>query len=300
MQNTDELATRGRNEVAPSPVATAAKPSPRAHVFKPSRAWPGINFRELWRFRELFFFVVWRDIKVRYAQTVLGAGWAILQPVLNMVVFTLVFGNFAKVPSEGVPYPIFSLTALVIWTYFSTALNQAGQSLVGNPALITKIYFPRLVIPFAPVLAGLVDLAIAFVILIVMMAGYSLMPSLQVVFVLPLFIIVALMSAAGAGCWLAALNIQYRDIKYVSPFLVQVWMYMSPVVYPMSSVPERFRVYYALNPMSGVIEAFRSVLLRARPLDWGLAGISIAASVVLFATGTLYFRHTEKVFADVA
>jgi len=313
--NIDEVAVQvegtapGGTELAEAPLEAGAAsprtrvpsvPSPRAHIRKPSRPWPGVNVRELWRYRELFFFLVWRDIKVRYAQTVLGAGWAILQPVLNMVVFTLIFGSFAKVPSEGVPYPVFSLTALVPWTYFSTALNLSGQSLVGNPNLITKVYFPRLVIPFSPVLAGLVDFCIAFVILLAMMGFYHRVPVPLALGVVPLLVLVTVMTAAGVGSWLAALNIRYRDIKHVSPFLVQAWMYLSPVVYPMSSVPARYRPIYALNPMSGVIEGFRSVLLQSRPIDWGMQAISIGAALVLFVTGLLYFRHTEKVFADVA
>ena len=269
-------------------------------IIEPAGSWPRIDLQELWAYRGLFFFLVWRDIKVRYAQTVLGAGWAILQPVLTMLVFTVIFGNFADIPSDGVPYPVFSLAALVPWTYFSTAFTGAGNSLVSSTNLITKVYFPRLVIPLAPVLAGLVDFAIAFVILIVMMLAFGIFPSPEAVVLLPLLLIAMMMTAAGVGCWLAALNILYRDVKYVIPFLVQVWMYASPIVYPASLVPERYRLLYALNPMVGVIEGFRSVLLGTQTVAWHTIGISLAAGAVLFITGAVYFRRMERVFADVA
>lgn len=287
------------------PDAVNAPPKPLsqlAHrlVIEPSGRWPTVDGRELWAYRGLFFFLVWRDIKVRYAQTVLGAGWAILQPVLTMIVFTIIFGNFAGIPSEGVPYPVFSLAALVPWTYFSTALSGASNSLVASTNLITKVYFPRLVIPLAPVLAGLVDLAIAFAVLLVVMLAYGMLPTAESLLVLPVLMVVMMMTAAGVGCWLAALNIQYRDVKYVVPFLVQVWMYLSPIVYPMSMVPEKYRTLYALNPMAGVIEGFRSVLLGTQAVAWSTIAVSLLAGVVLFVSGALYFRRTERVFADVA
>ena len=269
-------------------------------VIEPAGRWPKIDFRELWEYRGLFFFLVWRDIKVRYAQTVLGAGWAILQPVLTMVVFTIIFGNFAKIPSDGVPYAVFSLAALVPWTYFSTAFSGASNSLVSSTNLITKIYFPRLVIPFAPVLAGLVDMAIAFAILLLVMLSFGIVPSVGAVILVPVLTLVMMFAAAGVGCWLSALNIQYRDVKYVTPFLVQVWMYASPIVYPMSLVPEEYRPFYALNPLAGVIEGFRSVLLGTGSIAGSTIAISFLMSVVLLVTGVLYFRRTERLFADVA
>ena len=269
-------------------------------VIEPSGRWPKIDFRELWAYRGLFFFLVWRDVKVRYAQTVLGAGWAILQPVLTMVVFTIIFGNFAKIPSDGVPYAVFSLAALVPWTYFSTAFSGASNSLVSNTNLITKIYFPRLVIPFAPVLAGLIDLAIAFVILLLVMLSFGIVPSLAAVVFVPLLTLGMIFAAAGVGCWLSALNIQYRDVKYVTPFLVQVWMYASPIVYPMSLVPEKYRPFYALNPLAGIIEGFRSFLLGTSSVAGSTIAVSLLMSVVLLVSGVLYFRRTERVFADVA
>lgn len=268
-------------------------------IIEPSGPWPRIDLRELWAYRNLFLFLVWRDIKVRYAQTVLGAGWAIIQPVLAMVVFTVIFGNFAKIPSDGVPYPVFSLAALVPWIYFSTALTTASNSLIANPNLITKVYLPRLVIPLAPVLAGLVDFAIALVILFAMMLAFGIVPSSGVA-VLPILVLIMMMAAAGIGCLLAALNIQYRDVKHIVPFLVQVLMFASPIVYPMSLVPEAYRVAYALNPMAGVIEGFRSVLLGTNSISWSLLSVSAVSSVVFLTIGALYFRRMERVFADVA
>ena len=268
-------------------------------IIEPSGPWPRIDLRELWAYRNLFLFLVWRDIKVRYAQTVLGAGWAILQPVIAMVVFTVIFGNFAKIPSDGVPYPVFSLAALVPWIYFSTALTTASNSLIANPNLITKVYLPRLVIPIAPVLAGLVDFAIALVILFAMMLAFGIVPSSGVA-VLPMLVLIMMMAAAGIGCLLAALNVQYRDVKHIVPFLVQVLMFASPIVYPMSLVPEAYRVAYALNPMAGVIEGFRSVLLGTNSISWSLLSVSAVSSVVFLTIGALYFRRMERVFADVA
>lgn len=269
-------------------------------VIQPARRLPGINARELWAYRGLFFFLVWRDIKVRYAQTVLGAGWAILQPVLTTAVFAVIFGRLARIPSDGVPYPVFALAGLVPWTYFSTALAGAGGSLVSSTHLITKVYFPRLVIPFAPILAGVVDFAVAFVVLLGGMLAYGLVPSPAAVVMVPLLLLSMVLTVAGAGCWLAALNIQYRDVKYVLPFLLQVWMYASPIVYPASLVPERWRALYALNPMVGIIEGFRAVLLRTGSVDWTTLGASALSGAVLFVSGVLYFRRTERVFADVA
>lgn len=267
---------------------------------RPAGRWPRVDVRELWRYRGLFFFLVWRDVKVRYAQTVLGAGWAILQPLLTMVVFSAIFGGFAKIPSDGVPYPVFSLAALVPWTYFSTALAGSSNSLVANSNLITKVYFPRLVVPLASVLASLVDFAIGLVMLFLVMAGYGMFPSAEALLVLPLVVLGMMLVASGVGCWMAALNVQYRDVKYVVPFLVQVWMYLSPVVYPMSEVPAQYRAVYALNPMAGVIEAFRAVLLGTGAVSYRLIGFSLGVGVVVFVTGALYFRRMERVFADVA
>lgn len=267
-------------------------------VIEPRKGW-GFDLGELWEYRGLFGFLVWRDIKVRYAQTVLGAGWAILQPFLTMIVFTIIFGNFAGISSDGVPYPVFSLAGLVPWTYFSTAITNSSASLIANTNLITKIYFPRLVIPLSPVLAGLVDLAIAFVILAAAMLFYGVSGTMAAWVVVPLAVLIAAMTAAGVGCWLSALNLQYRDVKYVVPFLVNVWMYASPIVYPMSIIPEEYRLLVGLNPMAGVIEGFRSSLLQTTEVSWPLLGVSLVSSIGFFLTGSLYFRRTERVFADV-
>ena len=269
-------------------------------VIEPAGRWPRIDLRELWAYRGLFFFLVWRDVKVRYAQTVLGAGWAILQPVLTMLVFTVIFGRFANIPSDGVPYAVFSLAALVPWTYFSTALSGASNSLVSSTNLITKVYFPRLVIPFAPVLAGLVDFAVALLVLGATMLFFGIVPGPLALLVVPLLVVAMMLTSAGVGCWLAALNIQYRDVKHVTPFLVQVWMYASPIVYPMSLVPERWHGVYALNPMAGIVEGFRAVLLGTSAVSWPTIALSLAVGAGLFVTGSLYFRRTERVFADVA
>ncbi|HEX8692064.1 MAG TPA: ABC transporter permease [Longimicrobium sp.] len=286
------------------PAADAPRPARKAGaptlVIEPSGRFPRIGVRELWAYRGLLFFLVWRDIKVRYAQTVLGAGWAVLQPVLTALVFTAVFGLLARIPSEGVPYPVFALAALVPWTYFSTALAGSSNSLVANTNLITKVYFPRLVIPLAPVLAGLVDFAVALVVLLAVMLGYGMVPSPASLVVVPLLVLVMVLTAAGIGCWLSALHIQYRDVRHVVPFLVQVWMYASPIVYPASLVPGRYRALYALNPMVGVIEGFRGVLLGTPGPSWGALALSLAVGLALLASGALYFRKTERVFADVA
>jgi lipopolysaccharide transport system permease protein len=271
-----------------------------AYLVQPAERWPRVDLGELWRYRGLFYFLVWRDVKVRYAQTVLGAGWAVLQPVFTMVVFTVIFGNLARLPSDGVPYAVFSLTALVPWTYFSVALAGASNSLVGSANLITKVYFPRLVVPFAALLVGLVDFAIAFAILLAMLLAFGILPAASSLLVLPLLVGCMVACAAGVGCWLAALNVRYRDVRAITGFLVQVWMYASPIVYPMSMVPERYRTLYALNPMAGVVEGFRAVLLGTQPVPWPAIGLSLAVSLALLVSGVLYFRRVESTFADVA
>jgi lipopolysaccharide transport system permease protein len=267
---------------------------------QPAGRWPSIDLRELWQFRGLLLFLVWRDIKVRYAQTIMGAGWAVLQPVIAMVVFTIIFGHFARIPSDGVPYAVFSLTALVPWTYFSTALTSSSNSLVLYPNLVTKVYFPRLMIPLAPVFAGLVDLAIAFTLLMVILAASGYFPAWPALTAIPLLLLIAMMTAAGIGAWLAALNIQYRDVKQITPFLVQVWMYATPIVYPLSVVPQEYRLAYSLNPMVAVITGFRAVLLGPGDLPWAAIGMGLLASSCVLVGGTLHFRRTERIFADVA
>jgi lipopolysaccharide transport system permease protein len=258
-----------------------------------------INWRELWQYKDLFWFLIWRDIKTRYAQSVLGVGWAIIQPVFSMIVFTIVFGNLAQVNSEGVPYAIFSYTALVPWTYFSTSLTSASGSLISAKNMLTKVYFPRLVIPISPVLATLIDFGVAFLILIGMMVWFGIVPTISALLV-PVFVLLMMVTAAGVGMWLTALSIQYRDIRYGLNFFVRLLMYASPVIYATSSIPEKYHYYYALNPMVGVIEGFRAVLLNTRDVPWDLLGIGTAMAIFFFITGAIYFRKMENVFADVA
>lgn len=296
--------TAGSEVVAPLVSDAWATPSvvpSRRHMrIKPSGRWPRVDLRELWTARDLLLFFVWRDIKVRYAQTVLGAGWAILQPVIAMVVFTVIFGRFAGIPSDGVPYAVFSLVALVPWTYFATSLSGSSNSLVSSTSLVTKVYFPRLAIPLSPVLAGLVDFSIAFAVLLLVLAGYGIIPSPAAVLLVPVLVLITMMTAAGVGCWLAALNLQYRDVKQITPFLVQIWMYASPIVYPLSLVPHELRMVYALNPIVGVVAGFRAVLLGQETLPWPELLIALLTSGLLLVTGTSFFRKTERVFADIA
>jgi lipopolysaccharide transport system permease protein len=291
--------------VAPDQLARAvandaARAGGRTVLIEPARGWPSIDFRELRSYRGLLFHLVWRDIKSRYSQTVLGAGWAVIQPVLSMVVFSIIFGRFARVPSDGVPYPVFSLAALVPWAYFSSALTGSSNSLVISRSLLTKVYFPRLMIPASPVLAALVDFGIAFLVLLLVLGWYGILPQLQALWMLPPLLAIVSLTAMGAGSWLAALNVQYRDVRHLSPFLVQIWMYASPIVYSISLVPEGYRTIYALNPLVGGIGGFRAALLGTTPPTWTQLGLSVLGATIVFVAGTLYFRRTERVFADVA
>jgi len=261
--------------------------------------WRTVNLGELWQYRDLFYFLILRDIKSRYAQSVFGVGWAIIQPLFFMIIFTLVFGKLANVGSDGAPYPVFSYVGLVVWTYFASAFNEATTSLVSNSNMIGKVYFPRLILPLSAVLSKLIDLVIAFTLLVGLMIWYGITPTVWV-FTLPLLVLIALTTAAGLGMWLSAMAIQFRDVKYALGFGVQLLMYASPVVYPASLVPERFQHFYALNPMVGAVEGFRSALLGTNPMPWDFIGIGAAVSIVLVVTGSLYFRRTERIFADVA
>ncbi|MBN2362011.1 MAG: ABC transporter permease [Deltaproteobacteria bacterium] len=281
----------------PAPIAPD-RPSPPINRIAPARGWIPLGLRQLWDYRELLYFLAWRDISVRYKQTVLGAAWAIIQPLFAMVVFTLFFGRLARVPSDGVPYPVFSYCALLPWTFFATALTTSSNSLVGSSNLITKIYFPRLLIPLASVVPGLVDFAIAFVVLIGMMLWYGIAPTLDVVW-LPCFLLLALVTALAVGLWLSALNVEYRDIRYTLTFLVQLWMFASPVVYPTSMVPERWRALYGLNPMTGVIEGFRWALLGTGTAPGLFTAVSVAVTLLLLVSGAYYFKRMERSFADI-
>jgi lipopolysaccharide transport system permease protein len=265
---------------------------------EPSTGWPSIKLRELWDRRELLYFLTWRDVKLRYKQTVLGAAWAIIQPLFSMVVFSIFFGRLAKIPSEGVPYPIFSYAALVPWTFFANGLSQAANSLVGNADLLKKVYFPRLVIPISSVMAGVLDFVIAFAVLLGMMLYYGIIPGVEVVWV-PGFLALALVTSLGAGLWLSALNVEFRDVRYVVTFLIQVWLFATPVVYPSSLLPEPWRTVYGLNPMVGVIEGFRWALLGAGNPPGMMLALSSLVAITVFVSGALYFTWMERRFADV-
>ena len=267
-------------------------------IITPSRGWTSLQLRALWEYRELLYFLAWRDIKVRYKQTVLGAAWAIIQPLFTMVVFSIFFGRLAKIPSDGIPYPIFAYCALLPWSYFAGALDRAGNSLVGDANLLKKVYFPRLVVPISATIAGLLDFAIAFVLLIAMMIFYGITPT-PAVWLLPFFLLLALATSLGVGLWLSALNVQYRDVRYTIPFLTQFWLFASPVVYPSSLVPEQWRVLYGLNPMAGVIEGFRWALLGTRSGPGPMLAVSVLVTIVLLISGAYYFRRMEKTFADI-
>jgi lipopolysaccharide transport system permease protein len=264
----------------------------------PRKGFIAIDWRELWTFRDLFMFLVWRDIIVRYKQTVLGAAWAILQPLTAMLIFTLFFGKLAKIPSDGVPYPLFSYSGLIIWTFFSHSMAQASGSLISDERLVTKVYFPRLFIPLAPVLSGVVDFGIAFLLLAVMLFVYGVGLNVNLL-AIPLVVAIAAIAASGVGIWLSALNIKYRDFRYVIPFLTQLWMFASPVVYPASMVPERWRSFYAINPLVGVIESFRWSVLGTEVNPWPGLLVSATSAMIIFISGVAYFKRTERFFADI-
>ena len=266
-------------------------------LIRPPKKWVPIDFSELWQYRELLYFFVWRDVKIRYKQTALGFLWAIIQPLCLMVVFTLFFGGLAKIPSEGIPYPLFSFAALIPWTLFAEGLTRSSTSMVSNANIITKVYFPRLIIPLSSILSPLVDFAIAFVILILMMAYFGFVPTIAIV-LLPFFILLAIMTSLAVGLWLSALNVKYRDFQYTIPFLIQVWLFASPVVYPASMLPQSWQLVYALNPMVGVIEGFRWALLGTNPPE-AMILVSVVAVIVLLIGGLFYFKRMEQYFADV-
>ncbi len=267
-------------------------------ILEPSRGWAPLELRVLWEYRELLYFFAWRDLKVRYKQTAIGVAWAVLQPFLTMVVFSVFFGGLAKMPSDGIPYAIFAYAALVPWTYFAGALANAGSSVVSHEHMVTKVYFPRLVLPLSAVLSGLVDLSIAFVVLVALMFYFGMAPTAAML-ALPGFVLLAMATAVGAGLWLSALNVEYRDIRYAIPFLLQIWMFATPIVYPSSVVPEAWRVMYGLNPMAGVVDGFRWALLGAAQPSVPLLAASVAMVALLLISGLYYFRRMESGFADV-
>ena len=284
---------------AEAPIATPADEAddrPR-FVIEPTRGFTRIDFGELWHFRDLLYFLTWREISVRYKQTALGVAWAVIQPLATMFVFTVFLGRLAKMPSDGIPYPIFSYLGLLPWTYFANAVTRSGASLVGNSNLLSKVYFPRLLIPMSGTLSALADFAIAFCILILLMLWYGITPAASAWVLLPLSLLMTV-AAFGVGMFFAALNVRYRDVQHAIPFLMQIWMYATPVVYPSSVVPGRWKLVFALNPLAGLIEAYRAAML-GRPIDWAALGVS---SVVILATvvfGLWQFRRLEREFADV-
>ncbi len=282
-----------------SSLVEATRPEPTTTHIKATKGWVGLQLGELWQYRELIYFFIWRDIKVRYKQTVLGAAWAILQPLITMVIFTLFFGKLAKMPSDGVPYPIFSYAALVPWTFFSNGVSKASNSLVGGSGMLKKIYFPRMALPIAAVTGGLVDFALAFSVMLLLMVGFGVTPTLNVVW-LPFLLVLAWATALGVSLWFTSLNVLFRDIRYVVPFIIQAWMFATPVVYPASLIENpMWRTVYALNPMVGVVEGFRWALLGTDTAPGPLILVSAIVAVVLVVSGAFYFRRMERTFADV-
>lgn len=284
--------------------AVAAVPERPTIVIRPSHGWMSLGLAEIWEYRELLYFLVWRDVKVRYKQTALGAAWAVIQPLMTMIVFTIFFGKLANVGSEGLPYPIFSYAGLLPWTFFAQGLSMSSDSLVGSSNLIKRVYFPRLVIPASSVLAGVVDFSIAFVILVGMMFAYHIHPTAGIV-LLPLFLLLALTTALGVGVWLSALNVEYRDVKYVVPFVVQLWLFVTPVIYPSTKVTTWLASHgiptwiYGLNPMTGVVEGFRWALLGTGTGPGPVILASGLMSAAMLLAGAFYFRRMERTFADV-
>lgn len=263
-----------------------------------AKTWPSLKLGELWGFRELIYFLIWRDIKVRYKQTILGAGWAIVQPLFTMLLFSLFFGRLAKVPSDGIPYPLFSFSALVPWSYFANALGQASNSLVSNSSLIKKVYFPRLAIPIAKVLSALLDFGLAFLLLLGMTFYYRIHPSFRILWI-PLFLLLAMVTALGAAFWLSALNVRIRDVEQTLPFLIQIWLFATPIAYPSSLLSEPWRTLYAINPMVGVVEGFRWALVGANTAPGPMLTVSSLVAAAMLVSGAFWFRRLEKTFADV-
>ena len=265
---------------------------------EPSNTWVSLSLGELWQYRELLSFLVWRDVKVRYKQTALGAAWAIIQPLFTMLIFSLFFGLLARMPSDGIPYPLFSLAALVPWTFFANGLNQSANSLVASANLLKKVYFPRLVIPLATVLAGVVDFALSFAVLLGLMAFYGVAPTINLLW-MPLFLLLAFITSLGVGLWMSALNVKYRDVRYIVPFIIQIWMFSTPIVYPSSLLPLPWRTIYGINPMVGVVEGFRWALLGSNTAPGFMIAVSSTAALLILIGGAFYFRHMEKGFADI-
>jgi lipopolysaccharide transport system permease protein len=282
----------------PSLKASGAKPAPETLVLKPSKGWVSLQLGDLWRYRELVYFLTWRDVLVRYKQTLLGAAWAIIQPLMQMLVFNFLFGDMAEISTGDIPRPVFTFAALLPWNLFSKALSDASRSLVSSASMITKVYFPRLVIPLATTLSGVVDFAIAFVILIGLMVFYS-VPVTGQIWAVPLFIIQTLVAALGVGLWFSAWNLHYRDVRYLVPFLTQFWLFATPIAYPLSEVPAEWQLLYSVNPMVGVVEGFRWSLIDGPPVDPVVLILSVSVSLLVFVSGLFYFKRMERTFADM-
>jgi lipopolysaccharide transport system permease protein len=280
-------------------LASPARPVPKPVVFvEPRRGLFNLDLQAVWQYRELLYFLAWREIKVRYKQTLIGAAWVILQPLMTIAIFTLIFGKFAKIPSDGVPYPVFAYAALLPWTFFSEAVTRSSGSVVGDANLIRKVYFPRLIIPMASVLTPVLDFFLSFLLLLAMMIWYGITPTRGALF-LPLFLSLAFLTALAIGLWLSALNVKYRDVRHTVPFLMQFWMYASPVVYPVSLIPENWRLIFGLNPMTGVIEGFRWALLGKESPDFTVIAASAIGVMILLFSGLIFFRRMERTFADI-
>jgi lipopolysaccharide transport system permease protein len=267
-------------------------------IIRPKKTWSFKDFKEIWQYRELLYFLTWRDLKVRYKQTVVGVAWALFQPFITMVVFSLFFGQFAKMPSDGIPYPIFVYVGLLIWLFFSNSLSDASNSLISNQSIVTKIYFPRLLLPLSAILTKFVDFFIASAILVGMMFYYHYTPNLVGLLILPLLLLISFMLAAGGGLFLAAVNVKYRDVRYVLPFFIQIMLFVTPVIYP-ASIAGKYSWILAINPMTGVIKAAQAAILGNAPINWPLLGISFVACLIILIIGLAYFKKTEKYFADV-
>ena len=276
---------------------TVRLPAEPLVVIQPTNRWSLLNFKDIWAYRELLFFLTWRDVKVRYKQTALGAAWAILQPLFMMIIFTIFFGRFAGVDSQGMPYPVFALAGLVPWTFFSNAISSSGNSLVGSANLITKVYFPRLIVPTAAMLAGLVDFLLSFGLLCVLMAYYRIAPTIQILF-LPVLILLTALFSLGVGTWFSALNVKYRDVRFALPFLIQLWLFVSSVILPSNAIPQKWRWLLLLNPMSGIIEGYRAALF-GLPFDWPTLGIASGLTIVVLFYAIYSFSRVERSFADI-
>ncbi|MFA5359786.1 MAG: ABC transporter permease [Patescibacteria group bacterium] len=267
-------------------------------TIRPKKNFSWNDIHELWQYRELIYFFTWRDLKVRYKQTAIGAAWAIFQPFITMIVFTIFFGNFAKMPSDGIPYPIFVYVGLLIWQFFSSALSDTSMCLISNQAIITKVYFPRLILPISAVLTKLVDFFVASIILVGMMIYYGYAPNLIGLLIIPLLLIISFLAAVGGGLFLASVNVKYRDVRYALPFFIQILMFLTPVIYP-ASIAGKYSWILAANPMTGVIKAARAAIFGNAPINWFLLLISFIATAIIFIIGIIYFKKTERYFADI-